>query len=438
MNSRKAMGVRLGWGLADQATSSLTNFAAGLIAARSLPPSEFGSFAIVFSVYVLVLSLCRTISTDPLVVYFSAAPERDWRRGTASATGVAICLGVASGGLCLLAAKAVDSSIGTGLIALGVTLPGLLFQDAWRYAFFAGGRGSKAFLNDLTWGLLLLIWIGFLFSRDLLSVGQLVLGWGITGSIAGVIAAVHGGVTPAPAQSLEWLRRHREFVMRYLGESGVVMVANQLVIVSIAAFGGLAEAGAFRAGQLLFGPLNILFQSSTLVAVPEGARLLSVSTDRLKTFCTLFAASFALTGVLAGVLAWSLPASVGTSILGENWDAARRLVLALTVGSVGAAFYTGAGVGLKSMAAAHLALRSRLIVAPLSLVAATIGAAYLGAYGAVWGMSIVGIAGSFVWWSNFSRALNQHDHRARVAIRNANPTTALQLDDAPISGHPTP
>ena len=33
---------RLGWGVADQGISSLSNFALGIVAAKSLDPTEFG------------------------------------------------------------------------------------------------------------------------------------------------------------------------------------------------------------------------------------------------------------------------------------------------------------------------------------------------------------------------------------------------------------
>ena len=40
-------------------------------------------------------------------------------------------------------------------LALGLTLPGLLLQDSWRYSFFALGQGSQAFVNDTIWALTL-------------------------------------------------------------------------------------------------------------------------------------------------------------------------------------------------------------------------------------------------------------------------------------------
>ena len=57
---------RLGWGLADQAVSSITNFALGIVVARSLGPTEFGAFSLAWVTYGVALNLSRGLATDPL------------------------------------------------------------------------------------------------------------------------------------------------------------------------------------------------------------------------------------------------------------------------------------------------------------------------------------------------------------------------------------
>ena len=408
LRARATLGVRLGWGIADQGVSSLTNFLIGVVAARNFPPSEFGSFAVVFAIYTLMLSVSRTIASDPLIIRFSASSREAWRGGTASATGTAVSTGVFAGAFCILVGQLIGAPLGSGLVALGVMLPGLLLQDAWRYAFFSEARGSKAFVNDLVWGLLLAVWMAILTKHADFSVDRLVFAWGFTGSVAGGLGLLQGGVVPKPTHAVRWMRQHRDLITLYLGEFAVTMAANQLMVFSVGALGGLQEAGALRGGQLLFGPLNILFLGASLVAVPEAAKLLSVSKANLRVFCFAYAACFALTGLTLGIVAWTLPTNIGIAILGENWVPAHRLVIAMTIGSVAAAVYMAASIGLKAMAAAHLSFRSRLIMAPLSLATATIGAAYLGAYGAAWGMAIALIIGSLIWWRNFAKALREH------------------------------
>jgi len=51
---------RLGWGVADQGISSLSNFALGLFVARSIGASGFGAFALAFITYTVVINAART------------------------------------------------------------------------------------------------------------------------------------------------------------------------------------------------------------------------------------------------------------------------------------------------------------------------------------------------------------------------------------------
>ena len=146
---------RTGWGLADQAFSSLTNFVLGVMIARSVPPHDFGAFSLAFATYTLFLGLSRALTSEPLVVRFSHSSPEAWRAATAAGTGTATLLGVVGGVGCVVFGLATSGPIAQAFIALGVTMPGLLLQDAWRYAFFARGGGAQAFLNDVIWAVVM-------------------------------------------------------------------------------------------------------------------------------------------------------------------------------------------------------------------------------------------------------------------------------------------
>src|SRR5690349_17381419 len=64
---------RVAWGVVDQGLSSLSNVAVGFLAARALGADAFGSFALAFATYTLVLGASRSLCTDPLSVRFSAS-----------------------------------------------------------------------------------------------------------------------------------------------------------------------------------------------------------------------------------------------------------------------------------------------------------------------------------------------------------------------------
>ena len=71
---------RLGWGLVDQAVSSLTNFAVVILAIRTVGSAQFGAFSLAYVTYGFVLSASRGLVTGPLQVRFSDTDLPAWRR----------------------------------------------------------------------------------------------------------------------------------------------------------------------------------------------------------------------------------------------------------------------------------------------------------------------------------------------------------------------
>jgi O-antigen/teichoic acid export membrane protein len=389
---------RFGWGLADQALSSLTNFALGLLVARSVSVSDFGAFSVAFGVYLLAMGTSRALTSEPMVVRFSAVAEKHWRRGVKASAGAALILGTVAGVGCIAAGALIDDSLGVALMALGFFLPGLLLQDNWRFAFFANGVGRSAFVNDLVWAAVLFPAIAFLTVTEQTTVGPLVVAWGASATVAAIVGVVQGHVLPAPQQSRTWLREQRALAVRYLGEFAVASGVSQLTLFGVGAMASLAELGALRAGQILLGPLNILFLSVGLVAIPEGVRLVKDSPDRLLHYCIRLSGVLSACTLLWGAGILLLPQRVGAAFLGPSWSAARTVVVPLSLMMAAFAFASGAGMGLRALAAATRSLRARLIVAPFLLTGGLIGAALAGSAGAAWGLALAHAIGGIVWW----------------------------------------
>ena len=152
---RQASG-RLSWGVADQAMASLSNFVLSLYVARTLGAEQFGAFSLAYVTYGFAINASRGLSIDPLLIRFSGTVLPIWRRAAAGSTGTALLVGLVAGSCSLAAGRLVGGATGLAFIALGLTLPGLLVQDSWRYSFFALGRGQLAFVNDTIWTMLLI------------------------------------------------------------------------------------------------------------------------------------------------------------------------------------------------------------------------------------------------------------------------------------------
>ena len=181
---------RLSWGVADQVVSSLSNFMVGIYTVHVLGAVQFGAFSLVFVTYGFVLNVSRGLATDPLVVRFSGTDLPTWRRAVADCTGTAAFAGLVMGACVLAAAGMLSGAVGAAFLALGLTLPGLLLQDSWRYSFFALGRGSQAFVNDTIWVVTVVPALVVLRLTGHANVFWFVLAWGITGNIAAAPQAI--------------------------------------------------------------------------------------------------------------------------------------------------------------------------------------------------------------------------------------------------------
>ncbi len=316
-------------------------------------------------------------------------------------------MGITVGVACLVAGWLMDGSLGSAFLMLGVTMPGLLLQDAWRFAFFAGRREGRAFGNDLVWAIILFPSVALLVYTGRATVGSMILVWGGAGSVAAVTGILQAKVMPSPSTTLTWLHEQRALAPRFLGEFAVSSGTSQLTVFLVGGIAGLSQAAALRAGQILLGPLYVMFSAVGLVAVPESVRFLVASPAMFRRAMVLLSLGVAGMAAAWGTFALFLPASLGMKLLGENWQGARSVLLPLTIAVVGYAGSYGAVVGLRAMAAARRSLRARSIVAVLTLVAGVMGALLAGARGVAWGFAVAGGLELLVSWGQYVRAVDE-------------------------------
>ena len=266
-------------------------------------------------------------------------------------------------GACVLAAAAVlDGTARAAFLALGLTLPGLLLQDSWRYAFFALGRGSQAFLNDTIWAVALLPALVFLRVTGHADVFWFVLAWGAAAAVAAAVGPLQARVVPRLSGAWGWVSRHRDLGPRYLAEGTSSSASAQLRTYGIGLILGLAAVGYVQAASTLMGPMTILFLGMSLVTIPEAARVLRRSPRHLPLFCLLVSG-----GLAAGALAWgvvllvALPRGLGGWLLGPIWRPTYPLVLPQTLSVIGQGASAGAGAGLHALGAARRSLRVAIL-----------------------------------------------------------------------------
>jgi len=396
--------------VADQALSSVTNFALGVFVARAVAPSAFGAFSLAFASFLIVFSASRALATQPFVVRFSDVSNEEWRRGARLASGSALTIGITAGTMFVAVGLIAAGALGNAFVAFGITMPGVLLQDSWRFIFFARRRGDLAFLNDLTWALVLVLTLGLVLLSHQASILWIVLAWGLAGTAAGVVGMFQAGhILPAPRRIADWLRAQRDLAPRFLIEHMTLSGSTQLALFGIGLVAGFAATGAIRAGQILLGPAYVLFVGLQLVAVPEAVHLLNRSVPRFRLAVGQLSAALLAGVAFLGLLMFFLPTAAGTALLGKTWPLAHRVLIATTVSMAGTAVSTGLLVGLRALAAARYSLRSRVAQSATSVGGAIVGAVSGGAVGAAWGTAIGIWIGVSLWWWYWRRGLRERE-----------------------------
>ena len=396
----RQVGRRLGWGVADQAVSSITNFAVNIYIARELGAVQYGAFGLAYVTYGFALNASRGLATDPLLVRFSGMNLPIWRRAVRSCTGTAAVVGLVMGACALGAAALMSGTTRLAFIALGLTLPGLLLQDSWRFAFFALGRGSQAFLNDVFWAVAMVPALVFLRLSGHADVFWFVFAWGAAATLAAAIGPLQARVVPGMSRAAGWLWRQRDLGTRYLAEGTSNSGAVQLRTYGLGFILGLAALGYLQAANTLMGPLQILIYGMGLVALPEAARILRNSPKHMPLFCGALSAGLVLLGFVWGVaLLVLLPRGLGEALLKSLWRPAYPLVWPTTLYFMGWCASVGAGTWLHALAAARRSLRAAVVNSIGLLVFSLAGAFMTGTRGAVYGAAVgTWIGAVYAWW----------------------------------------
>jgi O-antigen/teichoic acid export membrane protein len=400
---------RFGWGLGDQAISSLTNYAVSFYLVHVLGAADLGAFSLCFVTYGFALNASRGLATDPLMVRFSGIDIQRWRRAVGYATGTALSVGISCGALVLIAAAIISGPARGAFFALGLTLPGAMLQDSWRYSFFVLGKGSQAFLNDLTWGILLAAGILALRFTGHTDVFWAVLAWGASASVAAALGPLQARVIPKVFGARVWLRQHGDLGFRYLAEGTSGAASYQIRAYGMSLLLGLTALGYMQATSTLVGPMVILSAAMSLVLIPEGVRVLQRGPAELRSFCILVSLGMAaIAAVWTIFLMVSLPRGLGHLLLGQIWHPTYALVLPTMLATVAGNITVGCGVGLHALASSKRSLNLMLISSVVWVLASLAGGYEWGVAGALWTSAIVNWIFTVPYWWQFQVALREY------------------------------
>ncbi|MFI7586789.1 hypothetical protein ACIB24_06915 [Spongisporangium articulatum] len=397
-------GRRVLWTFADQALSSLTNFAVTIVVAREVGADAFGAFALALLTFSFVIGLGRAIIGDPYVIRFSASDPAEAHEATRQATGGAFLYGLVAGLVCLVAALVVpDADTSGGLLALAFCLPGMLVQDTWRFVFFAARRPAAATMSDLLWAVLQFTLLGVLIRGGHESVFLLTLSWGLSATASAVLGIWQARAVPAVGSGFTWFRRTSDLNVRMGADFAFNQGFVNLAMYAVTGILGLVATGALRGAQTLLGPLNLFRSGLDSFVLPMMARRAAQGRSLLGLVTATSAPATAVTAAWVVIL-FVLPDRWGRELFGASWDGAHTVMLGIGVVSLAQGVVLGASLGLKALRRADLLLKVTTWQAPGILLAGVVGAWGWGALGAAYGFGIAQACGSVLCWYWFYRA----------------------------------
>ena len=183
--------------------------------------------------------------------------------GTATSVGLIAAVGMLTAGFLLTGIAR------SAFIAMGLTMPGLMLQDAWRYAFFAHGQGIRAFLNDLIWAAALTPALIALKITGHQTIFWFVLAWGASATVAAAIGPLQARVIPRLHHARRWITTHKDLAIRYMVEESFNSFSGQVRAYGLAFFATLAAVGAVQAASTLMGPLFVIMGGSIWSPCPR-------------------------------------------------------------------------------------------------------------------------------------------------------------------------
>lgn len=409
------------WVIGDQVFSSVTNFALSVLVARNVSAEEFGAFGVAFATYLFVLAVATGLWSAPVAVTHAGEPPATRLDQVARSAGAALVTGS-----CLLpplvgVAAVVGGATGSALLPIGVLMPGLLLQNAWRHGFVTHAQPQKAFVNDVVWGILqIAAVVAVLVLVDDPTATPLVAAWALAGALAGIFASAQCGRLPRVRGVGSLWREHRRLGPNFAGEAVLVNGQAQVTLIALAAVSGVAATAGYRGAQVVFGPQRVLSNGLAMAALPETVR---VRHDHVRLRRAVGALSAVNTAVVVAVgsTLLLLPDSVGEAVLGSTWSETVPVLLPMTLYGVMGTIASGPSVGLRAIGHASTCLRIQLIIGPLALAATIVGMSAGGAPGAAWGLAGAWVVSAAIWvytWrtrygeyrSSFSGAAGPDDH----------------------------
>jgi hypothetical protein len=388
---------QLAWSAADQAMSSLSNFALSLFVARAVTAREFGAFSVALALYTLLLGASRAYHSEPALLI-----SRDAKPGASAADDglIASTWTWSLAAATLLALASFVLPLGGALLIMALFLPVLLYQDLLRYLSISASRSASAFRADFLWATTGIAALSALTVTATLNAGSAIAGWASAGALSILflrrthVAPRRGPVRRAYDRSRSWYRINKRLGVRFLIEFGISYAGLHALLFVLPVVLGLEGFGSYKLALLPYVPINLAYTALHLFLMAHASRA-DVASRRLSWAIPI------LMSAGAAVLALALTI-VPDDLLQTAFGSAQAIVLLDLRWE--AAFYTasmfassGALIVLRLRREVRYTPALRLVTSGGALIGGTFGALTFGVQGALIGGGMGQFSASVPW-----------------------------------------
>jgi len=297
-----------GLALLDFGLYSGSNFLLGILLARWMAPEQYGAYALVFSIFILVTFLYQALLLEPLSV-FSGTTYSSNLRGYLKSNfwlhwGVSAVICVVMAGIAI-AAKLWWHSPVAALAFAGMTAatPFILIHALGRRSFYLKLSPGPAAFGSSFYCLLVVSGSFLVYRLGWLSAFTAFLVMGFAALVGGVIMVfqLNAKLEPAtaPMHLSETWKKHWNYGKWALGTCIVGWIPTYVYIPVVSKFHGLAAAAELRALMNLGGPVLQTYAALSMLFLPFAARVQGTEGAKGSNALTRKLAALFIAGALA-------------------------------------------------------------------------------------------------------------------------------------------
>jgi len=271
-----------GLALLDFGLYSGSNFLLGILLARWMAPEQYGAYALVFSIFILVTFLYQALLLEPLSVFSGTTYSKNLRGYLKSnfwlhwGVSAVICILM---GATAIAARVWWHSPAAAMAFAGMTAatPFILIHALGRRSFYLKLSPGPAAFGSSFYCLLVVSGSFLVYRLGWLSAFSAFMVMGFAALVGGIIMIfqLNAKLEPATAEMHlhETWKKHWEYGKWALGTCIVGWIPTYVYIPLVSKFSGLAVAAELRALMNLGGPVLQTYAALSMLFLPYAARV---------------------------------------------------------------------------------------------------------------------------------------------------------------------